>query len=100
MAVGNPVAAIDRKRPVEELSAAGFGSLTCHAESVADGRGVWPHGHWQVSFVRPLRTSHPQDAQLWRGGSGSVAVAVWNGSDGNAGGRKHWGYWTSFEVSP
>ncbi|MCU0233242.1 MAG: ethylbenzene dehydrogenase-related protein [Thermoanaerobaculales bacterium] len=97
---GNPVSDIYRTRPVEELSATGFGSLTSHRESVSDGRGVWRDGSWHLSFVRPLRTEDPLDAQFWRGGRGTVGVAVWNGGDGNVGARKHWGFWTAFELSP
>ena len=97
---GNPLADFHRERPVEELSATGFGSLTSQAESVTDGRGVWQDGRWYVTFVRPLRTDDPLDYQFSRGGTGTVGVAVWNGSDGNVGGRKQWGNWIEFAVSP
>lgn len=97
---GNPMADFHRTRPVEELSATGFGSLTSQTESVTDGRGVWREGRWYVSFVRPMRTDDPLDYQFWRGGPGSLNIAVWNGSAGNVGGRKHWSNWIDFEVSP
>lgn len=97
---GNPVADFLRRRPVEELSATGFGSLTSHTESVVNGHGVWNNGRWYVTFVRPLRTDDPLDYQFWEGGTGMVGVAVWNGSDGNVGGRKQWGNWVEFTVSP
>jgi len=97
---GNPLADFLRERPVEELSATGYGSLTSHSDSVTDGRGVWVNGRWFVTFVRPLRTDDPWDYQFARGGTGTVGVAVWNGSDGNVGGRKHWGNWVEFVVSP
>jgi hypothetical protein len=97
---GNPLADFHRKTPVEELAATGFGSLTSHSEAVTGGRGAWRDGHWQVVFVRPMRTDDPLDYQFWPGGAGQVGVAIWNGSDGNVGGRKHWGNWADFEVSP
>lgn len=97
---GNPMADFLREKPVEELSATGFGSLTSHDESATDGRGVWREGRWFVTFVRPLKTEDPSDYQFHRGGVGSIGVAVWNGSDGNVGGRKHWGNWVEFVVSP
>ncbi len=97
---GNPVADFLRRRPVEELAATGFGSLTTHALSMTDGRGEWRDGLWSVTFVRPMRTDDPLDYQFWRGGRGQVGIAVWNGGDGNVGGRKHWANWIDFEVSP
>lgn len=97
---GNPMADFHRTRPVEELAAVGFGSLTHHPQAATDGRGVWQDGHWAVTFVRPMHTDDPLDVQFWRGGTGRVSVAVWDGSAGNVGGRKQWANWLEFVVSP
>lgn len=95
---GNPMADFLRAQPVEELLAEGFGTLTHQPESAAAARGVWRDGRWQVTFVRPLATQDPSDAQLYRGGRGQLAVAVWQGSAGNVGGRKHYSEWLPFVV--
>jgi hypothetical protein len=97
---GNPLADFLRQRPVEELSATGFGSLTHQDEAAVNGHGVWADNHWYVTFVRPLETDDPLDYQFARGDTGAVGVAIWNGADGNVGGRKHWGNWVEFVVSP
>ncbi len=96
---GNPMADFERKLPVEELAAIGFGTLTPQAESLTTGRGVWSDGSWHVVFVRPAQTSDAMDYQFWAGDRGSVGVAVWDGAGGNVGGRKHWTNWTDFTVS-
>ncbi|MBD3161207.1 MAG: hypothetical protein GF346_03365 [Candidatus Eisenbacteria bacterium] len=97
-AAGNPVADFRRKQPVEELIAEGFGTLTHQPECAARARGAWKDGRWAVLFRRPLRTEDPQDYPLDRGWRGKVSLAVWEGSAGNVGGRKHWSDWLEFEV--
>lgn len=97
---GNPLSEFERQTPVEELTAEGFGTLTAHDRSASDGRGVWRDGAWSVVFTRPLHTDDPLDYQHWLGGRGSVGIAIWDGSAGNVGGRKHWSNWIEFEVSP
>jgi len=99
-AAGNPVADFERRVPVEELIAEGFGSLTTQPEQVTTGRGEWRDGEWAVVFLRPLRTDDGLDTQFWNGGRGNVAIAVWDGGAGNVGGRKHWSNWVEYEVSP
>ncbi len=96
---GNPMSDFHRTRPVEELAATGYGTLTPQAESVTSGRGVWVEGTWHVVFARPARTDDPQDYQFWPGDRGSLGVAVWDGAGDNVGGRKHWTNWADFEVS-
>jgi hypothetical protein len=95
---GNPMADFHRESPVEELFAEGYGSLTHQAESVTQGGGAWQNGSWAVVFSRPLRTDDPLDYQFAPGGRGSMAVAVWEGSAGNVGGRKHWSLWYEFRI--
>lgn len=92
----NPNAQWQRTQPVEELSAEGFGTLSTQRDSATQGRGVWQNGRWSVTFIRPLRTGDAFDAQIH--GTGQLAVAVWEGSSGNVGGRKHHTQWTPFEI--
>jgi hypothetical protein len=95
---GNPMANFDRTEPVDELVAEGFGTLTAQERRVTTGRGVWRDGRWAVVFARPLTSDDPLDYQFHLGARGTVAVAVWEGSAGNVGGRKHWSNWVPFEV--
>jgi hypothetical protein len=95
---GNPLADFHRREPVEELIAEGYGSLTPQKDSVTRGRGRWRNGRWGVVFARPLRSEDPLDYQFVPGGRGTVSVAVWEGSSGNVGGRKHWSLWFEFVV--
>jgi len=97
-AAGNPMSDFHRKQPVEELVAEGFGTLTHQPESASAGRGVWKDGRWAVVFARPLQTDDPLDFQF-DGSGGQISVAVWEGSAGNVGGRKHWSTWVPFEVN-
>ncbi|MGE0710436.1 MAG: ethylbenzene dehydrogenase-related protein [Planctomycetota bacterium] len=97
---GNPVSTFDRKTPVQELLAEGWGTLTHQKVSVSTGRGVWRNGRWSVVFTRPLRTDDPQDAQLSTDSKNrKIAFAVWDGAAGDRGARKNWSAtWVDFEI--
>ncbi len=97
---GNPVAAFSRSQPVEELVAEGWGTLTHQPQSATEGKGAWVRDTWAVVFTRPLSTDDPLDYAIEPGKSGQIVLAVWQGHDGNVGGRKHWSAWTPFEVQP
>ena len=96
----NPVSQFGRKQPTEELIAAGYGTLTTQPVSVTVGRGAWTSGRWTVVFARPKHTDDPADYQFGAGGQKVLSLAVWDGSAGNSGGRKHWSNWIPFEVQP
>lgn len=96
---GNPMAVFSRTQPVEELIAEGYGTLTHQPESASTGKGAWVKGNWAVVISRPLSTSDASDYQL-KPGTAQVAFAVWQGSDGNVGGRKNWASWTNLEIAP
>jgi hypothetical protein len=96
---GNPVADFLRAQPVEELIAEGFGSLTHQPDAVTTGAGAWRDGRWAVLFARPLHTPDPLDYQFSAGARGNFSVAVWEGTAGNVGGRKHWSMWFEFLVA-
>lgn len=95
---GNPVSAFSRLQPVEELVAEGWGTLTHQPQSVTAGRGVWDGKQWSVVFVRPLKTDDATDHQFVMDKPGQVAFAVWQGSEENVGGRKHWSNWISYQI--
>lgn len=86
----NPIS-IPRKSPVENIIAQGFGSATDMEKSEArnlSGNGKWESKKWSVVFKRALTSQNKFDVSFKEGGVTPVAFAVWNGSDGNRGGRK------------
>lgn len=97
---GNPLSDWTRGTPAEELVAEGFGTLTTHRESATTAAGAWSWDTWAVVFVRPLNTDDRNDYQFPSAGDGQIALAVWQGSDGNVGGRKHWSNWVDFRIEP
>lgn len=86
-AAGNPYAdpAIG---PVQTLVAQAFGTLSKANVQDATGGGVWQNGAWSVVFSRPFAGADPQQANFSPGTTTDMAVAVWNGSDGDRNGRK------------
>jgi len=88
-AAGNPVSKIFRKWPVEELQAEGFGSLADHTYQDAQGKGVWKDGKWTVVLALP-RQSPDRANPMLAAGKAMMGFAVWDGSNQNVGGRKHW----------
>lgn len=95
---GNPMADFHRIQPVQELYAEGYGSLTPQQDSASTARGVWRDGTWTVVFARPLHTDDPLDSQFQSAAKRTMSVAVWEGSAGNVGGRKHWSQWFPFSI--
>lgn len=97
---GNPAAVFDRKEPVQELTAQGFGTLTPQKDQTASGKGLWKNGRWEVVIMHPLTSTSPLDYQFKPGSTGQFAVAVWDGASGNVGARKQYCNWQPFEVRP
>jgi hypothetical protein len=97
---GNPMVDLNRKSPIEELTAHGFGSSTHVPDSPSRGRGAWKDGKWYVVFDRPIDTKDPliarfnstPDKQL-------IAFAVWDGTGGNRGGRKQITNWLPMRIT-
>lgn len=96
---GNPMADFERDRPIEELVAEGFGSATHVPDTPSKARGAWRAGRWTVVIDRPFNPADPLIARLGESGA-AVALAVWDGSAGNVGGRKHWCNWVPLRVDP
>jgi hypothetical protein len=95
---GNPMADFLRDRPVEELTAEGFGSTTPLPQTSSNARGSWRDGRWTVVIDRPLDVSDSLSQRLIDGQVQSISLAVWDGEAGNAGGRKHWCPWIPFRL--
>ncbi len=95
---GNSMSARERKSPIEELTAAGFGSLTTHEKQRADGKGVNDHGRWRVTLSMPMDSGDTTKARVTAGKSVPVAFAVWSGEKKNRGARKQYANWVPMEV--
>jgi hypothetical protein len=97
---GNPMSDFNRTQPAEEMIAEGWGTLTHQPEAVTTAKGVWADGQWRVVFARPLATQDANDHQFALGEKSQMAFAVWQGAEGNVGGRKHWSNWTAYQIQP
>jgi len=80
-ALGNAMAG-PRPSPVQDLRAAGPGTLEAAAQQLSRGAGKATPGGWAVVMVRPL------PAGLRPGARTQVAFAVWQGQKGEVGARK------------
>ena len=98
---GNPMANFNRKNPVEELTAHGFGSATHLNETPSHGRGAWSDGKWYVVLDRPIETTDPLIARFNENPDQQlIAFAVWDGTAGDRGGRKNITNWTPMRIDP
>lgn len=100
-AAGNPMADFDRAQPVDEIVAEGFGTTTSVSQSPSSARGVWRDGQWTVVVDRPWDPQDPLIARLAATRqAGQMALAVWDGSAQNSGGRKHYCTWIPLTIEP
>jgi len=97
-AVGNPLSQRDKKSPVEELVAVGFGTLTTHKEQEAVGKGIHDRNRWRVVISMPMKGNGANKAQVTPGQTRQIAFAVWNGGEGQRGSRKQYALWVPMEV--
>jgi len=98
-AAGNPMA-LPRRSAVENLNAAGLGTITSQpAEAqVIRGEGRWAGGKWRVVMVRALRTGNPRDAQFEPGQATTAAFAVWDGAQRDRDGQKAVSLWQRLRI--
>lgn len=99
---GNPMADFERTKPVEIAVAQGFGTLTTKPDDGrSNARGAWLWDTWAVVFTRSLTGGDAAETyQFTEDSDQQFAIAVWQGSDGNVGGRKHWSNWVPYEFAP
>jgi len=90
-ALGNDRAG-PRERPVEDLIAAGPGSLSRADSGESDGNGHRIDDGWEVVITRPL------PGGLRAGGRSVVAFAVWDGAKNEAGSRKMRSVWVPLAL--
>lgn len=96
--VNNPIAQLQRKIPVEEAMAQGFGTLTTQPQQDALGSGHYKEGRWSVVFVRPLSSGDKDDPEFKPGQNTVIAFAVWDGGQKNVGGRKNYAPWVPLTL--
>ena len=80
-----------RRSPVEDLTAAGYSTLTTQDEQNVSGRGTWQNKTWRVVFKRSLLNSDNADIQLKN--STAMAIAIWNGGNRERNGQKGISNW-------
>ena len=79
-------------QPVQDLVAAGPGTLTPAAQTRSEGQGSWDANVWAVVLVRDL-------PEVLRSQSRSqVAVAVWDGERDEVGARKMRSVWIPLDL--
>jgi len=89
------VISLPHKSPIEDANARGFGSFKSQPpgqQNVA-GSGVWHDGFWNVVFVRDLKSRDADDVKFPPGKAVPVALAIWNGDQGDRNGRKMVSNW-------
>jgi complex iron-sulfur molybdoenzyme family reductase subunit gamma len=84
---GNVVSGVTGK-PVLDLTAQAFGTLSPTASQLVNGQGVWQDGRWYVVFERDLAVNAPDEVALKGGALTDMAVALWDGSQGDRDGQK------------
>jgi len=88
-----------RVSPVEDLSAEGFGTLTTQASQDVNGFGVWGNSTWSVVLKRKLSTNDSADTQFLRFGTYvPIAIAVWDGANGERNGQKGRSAWNYIKI--
>ena len=86
-AAKNPLS-FPHKEIVEELSSQGPGTLSSLSIENTQGAAEWKDGQWAVLFVRPLYVNDTQSVRFKSGEKMPIAIAVWEGSRLEGGGRK------------
>ncbi|MCA9825532.1 MAG: hypothetical protein KC482_03795 [Dehalococcoidia bacterium] len=85
--VGNPVATT-ANGPIQTLIAQAFGTLSPAGAQDVAGQGSYEGGKWAVVFSRPFAAAAEDQAEFASGTTTDMAVAIWNGSEGDRNGQK------------
>lgn len=93
-----PVSKHITKSPVNDLVAIRVGTITPKDNQEVMGRGVWENGMWAIVFKRPLKTEETDNSLSFSSGKRLSALAVWDGSKGDRGGRKSISDWVELDI--
>lgn len=101
-AAGNLASLPELPSAVQDLNAAGFGSVTAQpvTEQNVVGTGLWNSGRWNVLVRRALRSRDRGDAALPLGEVIPIAFAVWDGDRGDRDGQKAVSTWYELQLAP
>ncbi len=69
--------------------------VACHGS-----KGDWRDGHWNVVFVRELKSNEADDVKLTLGKPAPVAFAVWDGEHRDRNGKKLVSNWYQLLLEP
>lgn len=86
------------KSAVNDLLAIRVGTVTPKQTQSVSGRGIYENGVWQVVFKRAMASGDNESAKMSPGKKHLCAFGVWNGSNGDRGGRKSISDWVELEV--
>ncbi|MEO5341351.1 MAG: ethylbenzene dehydrogenase-related protein [Magnetococcus sp. MYC-9] len=96
--LGNPIS--ERSgRPVLDMMAEGFSSLTVRPQQEATGRGVYRDGMWHVVITAPMVPVGDHAPRLEPGQGTAVAFAAWDGGNKEVGSRKAWSDWVTVSLA-
>lgn len=99
-AAGNLFASATHTSPVEDVIAGGFGNLTAQPPEGQNvqGYGVWGDSRWRVIFSRALTSQEAEDVSFDPTQVYSVALAAWDGANGERNGQKSTSQWLSLQF--
>lgn len=84
--------------PVNDLVAVRIGTITPKPEQNVTGRGIYDNGTWKVVFKRTIEGSDREADAQFPAKKRLSAFAVWNGSEGDTGGKKSISDWVELEL--
>ena len=93
-----PVSQHVTKFAVNDLLAIRVGTITPKDVQEVMGKGVWENGVWTAVFKRPLKSLEGENGVNFISGKRLSALAVWNGSKGDRGGRKSISDWLELNI--
>lgn len=95
-----PISIDKPKSAVNDLLAIRVGTVTPKDKQNIQGRGIWDNGKWQVVIkpsTEPINPEEDADIRLWE--KTLCAFAVWNGAQGDRGGRKSISDWVELDIT-
>lgn len=94
------VLSVDEQRRLSgAITGYGAGTFALEFSQLVHSKGRWQDNAWTVELRRPLRVKNNLfGVSLEPGCDASVAFAIWNGSEGDHGGRKAITIWQDLHV--
>ena len=93
-----PVSKHITKSPVNDLVAIRVGTITPKDNQEVMGKGVWENGVWTVVLKRPLKAVDSDNGISFASRKRLSALAIWDGSKGDRGGRKSISDWLELDI--